>query len=49
LFTIAHEWTINNFIELDEEAQVTFKVAIEGNEELRLIPHYTNAFLTYPF
>ncbi len=26
LYTIAHEWTIDNFIELDEEATITFKV-----------------------
>ena len=26
MYTIAHEWTIDNFIELDEEATVTFKV-----------------------
>ncbi len=26
LYTISHEWTIDNFIELDEEATVQFKV-----------------------
>ena len=26
MYTIAHEWTIENFIELDEEASVCFKV-----------------------
>ncbi len=31
LYTIAHEWTIDNFIELDEEATITFKV---GTTEL---------------
>ena len=35
MYTISHEWTIDNFIELDEETQVQFKVTIEGNEELR--------------
>jgi hypothetical protein len=37
LYTIVHEWTIDNFIELDDEAAVTFKVAVDagngnGNE-----------------
>ena len=27
MYTIAHEWTIENFIELDEEASVCFKVS----------------------
>ena len=26
MYTVAHEWTIDNFIELDEESQVTFRV-----------------------
>ncbi len=26
MYTITHEWTIDNFIELDEEAVVCFKV-----------------------
>ena len=28
MYTIAHEWTIENFIELDEEASVCFKVKL---------------------
>ena len=35
MYTIAHEWTIENFVELDEEATVVFKIGIEGNEELK--------------
>ena len=30
MYTIAHEWTIENFIELDEEASVCFKVTQFG-------------------
>ena len=26
MYTISHEWTIDNFTELDEEATVVFKV-----------------------
>ena len=33
MYTIAHEWTIENFIELDEEASVCFKVT-----QLKTIP-----------
>jgi hypothetical protein len=29
MYTIAHEWTIDNFIELDEEATVCFKVRVD--------------------
>ncbi len=32
MYTIQHEWTIDNFIELDEEAQVQFKVAVEDSQ-----------------
>ena len=49
MYTIAHEWTIENFVELDEEATIIFKIAIEGNEELKfklsLKPRYDQVWL----
>ena len=40
MYTIAHEWTIENFIELDEEASVCFKVLIFKPYS----NHYTHSF-----